>query len=84
MYSAAAELNSSLIISYSSSLSEETGNLRMIELEQIIELGSKYLPVCSLEVLKFNFQYRQLNTAKKIIQAKDDKEFLIVFKQPTK
>ncbi len=56
----------------------------MIELEQIVELGSKYLPVCTLEVLKFNFQYRQLNTAKKIIQAKDDKEFLIVFKQPTK
>ena len=83
LFKFAAELNSSLIISYSSSLSEETGNLRMIELEQIIDLGSKYLPVCTLEVLKFNFQYRQLNTAKKIIQAKDDKEFLIVFKQPT-
>jgi len=82
LFKLAADLNSSLIISYSSSLSKETGNLRMIELEQIIELGSKYLPVCTLEVLKFNFQYRQLNTTKKIIQAKDDKEFLIVFKQP--
>ena len=84
LFKLAAELNSSLIISYSSSLSDETGKLRMIELEQIIELGSRYLSVCSLEVLKFNFQYRQLNTTSKIIKAKDDKEFLIVFKQPTK
>lgn len=84
LFKFASDLNSSLIISYSSSLSEETGNLRMIELEQIIDLGSKYLPTCTLEVLKFNFQYRQLNTAKKIIQTKDDKEFLIVFKQPGK
>jgi adenine-specific DNA-methyltransferase len=84
LFKFAAQLSSSLIISYSSSLSEETGNLRMIELENIIEMGSKYLPVCSLEILKFNFQYKQLNTSKKIIQAKDDKEFLIVFKQPVK
>ena len=84
LFKLAAELNSSLIISYSSSLSEETGNLRMIELEQIIELGNNFLPRCSLDVLRFNFQYKQLNTAKKIVQAKDDKEFLIVFKQPIK
>jgi adenine-specific DNA-methyltransferase len=84
LFKLSAELESSLIVSYSSSLSEATGNSRMIELEQIIELGCKFLPMCSLDVLKFNFQYRQLNTAKKIVQAKDDKEFLIVFKQPTK
>ncbi|WP_243348438.1 DNA adenine methylase [Parabacteroides sp. FAFU027] len=83
LFKLAAKLESSLIISYSSSLSQETGNLRMIELEQIMELGEYYLPMCSHETLKFNFQYRQLNTTKKIVQSKDDKEFLIIFKQPT-
>jgi adenine-specific DNA-methyltransferase len=83
LFKLAASLKSSLLVSYSSSLTEETGNSRMIELEQIIELGSEYLPKCDLEVLKFNFKYRQLNTSKKIVRAKDDKEFLIVFKQPS-
>ena len=83
LFKLAEKLKSSLIISYSSSLSEETGNLRMIGLEQIKELGNRYLPTCKSELLKFNFQYRQLNTAKKIIQSKNDKEFLIFFKQPS-
>ncbi len=84
LFKLAQELDSSLVISYSASLSEDTGNSRMIELYQIIDLGNKYLPICSSEVLKFDFQYRQLNTTKKIVQTKDDKEFLIVFKQPSK
>jgi adenine-specific DNA-methyltransferase len=84
LFKLSAEVESSLVLSYSSSLSEETGNMRMIELDQIIDLGSSILPMCSIEILKFNFQYRQLNTSKKINQAKDDKEFLIVFKQPSK
>lgn len=81
LFKLSAELRSSLIISYSSSLSTETGNLRMITLEQILNLGNEFLPECSVEILKFNFKYRQLNTSKKIVQSKDDKEFLIVFKQ---
>jgi len=84
LFEFASKKKSSLIISYSSSSSVETGNLRMIELNQLIELGNKYLSKCEVEVINFDFNYRQLNTSKKIVHLKNDKEFLIVFKQPSK
>ena len=84
LFKLTAEMNSSLIVSYSSSLSEETGNLRMIELEQILALSATYLPTYSNELVKFDFQYRQLNSTRKIVTMKNDKEFLIVFKQSTR
>ena len=81
LFKLASELQSSLIISYSSSLTEATGNIRMIAFEQIIELGNLHLPNCTVDVLKFDFLYRQLNKSNNIIKHKEDKEFLIVFKQ---
>lgn len=74
-------LKSSLLLSYSSSLETDTGNIRMISLEEIIELGNKHLKNCTVEISNFDFQYRQLNTTDKIIKTKNDKEILVLFKQ---
>jgi adenine-specific DNA-methyltransferase len=75
------ELKSSLMISYSASLSEETGNSRMIDLDQILELGRTYMPTAVVEIVKFDFDYRQLNASENINNSKEDKEFLIVFRK---
>lgn len=76
-----ADLKASLLISYSASLTEETGNSRMIDLEQILELGKTFMPDAGVEIVKFDFDYRQLNSSENANNSKEDKEFLIVFSQ---
>jgi len=81
MFVLSNRMNSSLIISYSASLSEETGNSRMIDLDQILTLGKEHMPSARVDIIKFDFDYRQLNSSENINSGKEDKEFLIVFKR---
>lgn len=71
---------SHLIISYSESKKEKTGNERMVTMDDLYQLAEKYLPNYSINQLTFDFDYRQLNNKVRIVEEKDDKEILLIFK----
>ena len=71
----------SLIVSYSESKKQKTGNERMVTLEYLLQLAHKKLPHHSLSKINFDFDYRQLNRSDKIVENKDDKEILLIFKK---
>ena len=71
----------SLIVSYSESKKQKTGNERMVTLEYLLQLAHKKLPHPSLSKINFDFDYRQLNRSDKIVENKDDKEILLIFKK---
>ncbi len=69
----------SLVLSYSESKNSNTGNERMISLSDIMNIAKDYLPNYSINKIDFDFNYRQLNSKKKVVPEKEDKEILIVF-----
>lgn len=73
--------NASLVLSYSESKTEETGNERMVTMEDILYLASCYLPNHNIKQVDFSFDYKQLNSKAKVISNKEDKEFLMVFEK---
>lgn len=73
--------NASLVLSYSESKTEETGNERMVTMEDILYLASCYLPNHNIKQVEFSFDYKQLNSKAKVISNKEDKEFLMVFEK---
>jgi len=71
---------SHLVVSYSESKKDKTGNERMVTMNDLHQLAEKYIPNYSVNQITFNFNYRQLNNKEKIVVAKDDKEILLIFK----
>ncbi|HMX02945.1 MAG TPA: hypothetical protein PJ995_21590 [Cyclobacteriaceae bacterium] len=41
----------------------------------------EHMPSARVDIIKFDFDYRQLNSSENINSGKEDKEFLIVFKR---
>lgn len=80
IFNLAQSHSSSLIISYSESKNELTGNERMVSLDDIMQLAAEYIPNHSVSQVDFDFDYRQLNTKEKIVATKEDKEILLIFK----
>lgn len=70
-----------LILSYSESQKKETGNERMVSKNDILSLSKEILPKYMISQYGFDFDYKQLNSASKVIQNKEDKEFLLIFEK---
>lgn len=75
------QLDAHLILSYSESKKADTGNERMITMEDIMSIAQKHIPNYISRQINFDFEYKQLNKKKKVVEDKDDKEFLIIFKK---
>jgi len=70
---------STLLLSYSKSLSEDNGNKRMITIEQLKALKEKIIPNYQMRVVELDLKYKQLNNQDAINQQTESKEVLIVF-----
>lgn len=81
IFNIAKEHDCSLMISYSESKKENSGNERIVSKDYLIQLAKEYLPYHSEEQINFNFDYRQLNSSDKIVEDKEDKEILLIFKK---
>ena len=81
MFEIVRDKQSHFMLSYSESKKKETGNERMITLEQILNLAHRIIPNYSVTQIDFDFDYRQLNTKNSIVDNKEDKEFLITFER---
>ena len=81
IFALTSEHQSHLIVSYSESKKGKTGNERMVTMDDLYQLAEKYLPNYSTNLLTFDFDYRQLNNKEKIVEEKDDKEILLIFKK---
>lgn len=71
--------NASLVLSYSESKQKNTGNERMISIEDVMQISSEYLPGYQMRQIDFSFDYKQLNSKSKIVGNKEDKEILMIF-----
>lgn len=76
-----AKAQCSFILSYSESKKDTTGNERMVTRDDILALAEEYIPKHKTKQMKFDFDYRQLNTSAKVVHDKEDKEFLIIFEK---
>lgn len=73
--------HANLILSYSESQNDKTGNERMVSKKEILMLAKKYLPECDVKQMGFGFDYKQLNSSSKKVENKEDKEFLLIFER---
>ncbi|NVJ52572.1 MAG: DNA adenine methylase [Campylobacteraceae bacterium] len=73
------KLDSVLILSYSESKNNTTGNERMIDLTTLDQLQQEIIPEYNSTKVEFNFDYKQLNNSKFIDNKKSDKEILLVY-----
>jgi len=81
IFSIAQGHRSNLMVSYSESKSKHTGNERMLSLENILQLAEVFLPNYTVDQVDFDFEYKQLNSKDKIVDVKEDKEILLIFKK---
>ena len=59
------QLDAHLILSYSESKKADTGNERMITMEDIMSIAQKHIPNYISRQINFDFEYKQLNKKKK-------------------
>lgn len=71
----------SFILSYSESNKEVTGNERMVTRNDLLTIAKEFIPNYRVKQLRFDFDYRQLNSSAKVVHEKEDKEFLIIFEK---
>lgn len=69
------------ILSYSESKKNATGNERMVTRNDILSIAKEFIPNYKAKQLKFDFDYKQLNSSAKVVHEKEDKEFLIIFEK---
>ena len=81
LFKLVGDLKSNLVLSYSLSKSSETGNKRMIGLEELLELINKVLPDYYVEIKELDLSYKQLNRTESIIKKSEDREVLIIVKK---
>ncbi|TVZ16400.1 DNA adenine methylase [Maribacter sp. MAR_2009_72] len=70
---------STLLLSYSKSLSEDNGNKRMITIDQLEKLKDEIIPNYQMQIVELDLKYKQLNNHDSINQKTDSIEVLIVF-----
>jgi adenine-specific DNA methylase len=71
----------SFVLSYSESKKDATGNERMVSRNDILSIAEEFIPNHKLKQLRFDFDYRQLNSSANVVHDKEDKEFLIIFEK---
>jgi len=81
IFTLASKSESSLIINYSLSKREGTGNERMISFEELLSMCEEYSGR-NLNVIEFDHTYRQFNKKSLINNFKEDKEIQIVCPRP--
>ncbi len=81
IFELARDNDSHLIVSYSESKKDKTGNERMVTMEKLHQLAKTLIPNYTARQITFDFDYRQLNNKGKIVEAKDDKEVLMIFEK---
>jgi adenine-specific DNA-methyltransferase len=74
----AREMDASLILSYSLSKKNETGNERMVGFEQLVEICRSYYKESEISISEFSHDYRQFNSSSFVNLDKEDKEIQIV------
>lgn len=74
-------LGANLVLSYSESKTEETGNERMVTLDDILRMSSSILSDYKIRQVDFDFEYKQLNNKDKVVRNKEDKEILLVYEK---
>lgn len=73
----AKEKQASLILSYSLSKKESTGNDRMIEFDALLRILREYFGT-NINHYEFGHNYRQFNNSESVVKDKEDKEIQIV------
>lgn len=81
MFNIVRQLNAHLMLSYSESKKVDTGNERMVTMEDILLIAQKHIPNYISRQIDFDFEYKQLNKKNKVVEDKEDKEFLIIFEK---
>ena len=71
----------SFVLSYSESKKDATGNERMVTRNDILSIAEEFIPNYKSKQLRFDFDYKQLNSSAKVVHDKEDKEFLIIFEK---
>ena len=71
----------SFVLSYSESKKDATGNERMVTKNDILSIAEEFIPNYKSRQLRFDFDYKQLNSSAKVVHDKEDKEFLIIFEK---
>ena len=79
LFGLAKKANSTLILSYSDSKSDETGNRRMITLEQLKAIKETVLPDYKMRIIEQDLKYKQHNHRILINKENQDSEVLIIF-----
>lgn len=75
------KMQCSFILSYSESKKDATGNERMVTRNDIFSISNEIIPDYKSKQLRFDFEYRQFNSSAKVVNEKEDKEFLIIFEK---
>lgn len=70
---------STLLLSYSKSLSDDNGNKRMITIKQLEQLKEKIIPYYKMQIVELDLKYKQLNNQDAINQKTENIEVLIIF-----
>lgn len=81
LFEMADKNGSHLILSYSESKNKKTGNERMISLDELLQLAKTIIPRYNIKQINFDFDYKQFNRKDKVVEEKEDKEFLIIFEK---
>lgn len=74
----ARRANASLLLSYSNTDGDDTGNKRMMTLERVIEVCGQVFGVSAVESSRLEFSYRQFNSRERSRPSRSEAEYLIV------
>ena len=53
----------------------------MVTIDDILTIAEEFISNYRIKQLRFDFDYRQLNSSAKVVHEKEDKEFLIIFEK---
>lgn len=79
LFNLTKKTDSSLLLSYSKSLSEDNGNKRMISIQQLKALKKKIIPNYQMRIIELDLKYKQLNNQETINKKTESVEVLIIF-----
>lgn len=74
----ARRANASLVLSYSATEGNDTGNKRMMTLERVIEVCGQVFGVSAIDSSRLDISYRQFNSLERSRASRTEAEYLIV------
>lgn len=70
--------NASLLISYSDTSTGQTGNDRMISMNELLDISKKHFSADKMQIFELDHEYRQFNHTNAAVTGRLDKEYLIL------